>query len=308
MLGDREKSQAMELLAILPIERQGPWLDACLLSGGGHSIRIEQVSDAHAAAARLRHNDQAILVLWHEGTLHDPLAIWDQLQDVTATEGFLVLGVHVQEGWHERYIDAGAIACLDMDHIDALTLVHSIETAIELESLRRQDRELQAERNRARQRETRDIDRALNGQRLLLERLESLGGSPVTSSVSMTQHADAYESHDPLSDPAGERYCEALKAFLFDESGSGSQLAKLLAMHFLATRAPGNSIMRLHLAAVNRITAHAGPGSLKHCLSGADRFLMELLLRMHDSQMESLDQVGAVPGQGPVRSSPLVAA
>jgi hypothetical protein len=149
-----------------------------------------------------------------------------------------------------------------------------------------------------RQREARDIDRVLAGQRLLLDRLDQFGGAP--AGLADANGADAVPSSDsraasnaaaagqaslePLSSEVGQRYLHALQNFIFDENQSAAAAIAELTECFVTCQATSSTIMRMHLAAVTQITSHAGTGSMRHCLSGADRFLMELLMRLVDRQ------------------------
>ena len=324
MFGACSSSQQLQLLAILPIERQGPWLDACLLCGGGRDLQITQVASAQDAAAALRHGIFDLLVFWQERRGKAVLETWDQLSQLTNHEGFVALGMQIEEGWNEPLIGAGAIACLDMDHIDPMTLVHALRTAVELERLRSESQSWEQERDRRRQREAREIDRALASQRSLLDRLDYFGAGPIASPEEDSHVANQPDltslqergrlqnagtvGGDLLATAEGQQYLAALQNFIFDENQTASSAVAALAEHFVCLGATSSSIMRVHLTAVTRVTAGGGPGSLRHCLSGADRFLMELLMRVIDQQGSS---GGAAPN-GNVRlhsvASPLAAA
>ncbi len=43
----------LQLLMLLPVQRQGDWLDACLMYGGGHEIQLTQVVSAQQMAEQL---------------------------------------------------------------------------------------------------------------------------------------------------------------------------------------------------------------------------------------------------------------
>ena len=291
MGGARSSGQQLQLLAILPIERQGPWLDACLLCGGGGDLQIMQVDSPHQAAAALRQDSFDLLVFWYEGGRRTVLEGWDQLSQLTDHEGFVALGMQVEEGWNGPLIAGGAIACLDMDQTDPLTLVHTLRNSAELERLRGESQVWELERQRRRERETREIDRALAGQRSLLERLDQFGSGPLAPSEEERQLETVQDvmpgDADPLASEEGQYYLAALQSFIFDENPGASSAVASLAEHFASLGSTSSAIMRVHLSAVTRVTAGGGAGSLRHCLSGADRFLMELLMRTVDQQMPS---------------------
>lgn len=286
MHGARSRGQRLRLLAILPIERQGPWLDACLLCGDGRDLEIVQVASPQQAAAALRQQPADLLVFWQEGRRHAVLDAWRQLSQLTGHSGFVALGMQVEEGWNEPLLQAGAIACVDMDQTDPLSLVHALRNAAELESLRLQRQTWEQDRERRQRREAGEIDRALSSQRLLLERLDQFGTGPLPlaeEDVHAPRGLDIPSGEsDPLANEEGQQYLTALQNFIFDESSAASAAVVHLAEQFALRSATSSSIMRLHLAAVTRVTAGGGSGSLRHCLAGADRFLMELLMRMVD--------------------------
>jgi hypothetical protein len=322
MSSARSRSQQLHMLAILPIERQGQWFDACLLCGGGRDIRITQVPSPHEAAAALRQVHYDLLIFWQEGEQSDNLEVWDQLSEITGHSGFVSLGMQVVEGWNEPLIDAGAIACLDMDQTEPVTLVNTLRMAGELERLRCESHAWEQDRLRKRERETREIDRALAAQRSLLERLDQFGSLPFVAAESSPHlaaepayvplQASGQAVSDPLQNPTGQQYLAALQTFIFDENQTASTHIAALAEHYARTAATSSSIMRVHLAAVTHITTGAGAGSLRHCLAGADRFLMELLMRLVDQQgastSESIELSTATKLHAQGVASPLAAA
>lgn len=293
MVGTRSGAPQLRLLAILPIERQGDWLRACFLCGGGRDLQVLQVATTHDAAAALRQQSYDLLVLWHEGLGEGLIERWHQLAQLGGDTGFVALGMHVCEGWQEPLFAAGAMACLDMDQTDPATLVHTLRTSAELERLRRASQVWEMERQRTREREARDIDRVLAGQRLLLERLDQFGGGPAGLSDEVTLAAvpdsGGDEFTEPLGSELGQYYLHALQNFIFDETQSAAAAIAELAEHFIDCHATSSTIMRVHLAAVTQITSRGGTGSLRHCLAGADRFLMELLMRLVDRQNADAD-------------------
>ena len=329
MSSARSRSQQLEMLAILPVVRQGQWLEACLLCGGGRDIRISQVTSPREAAAALRQHSFDLLVLWHEGQASDTLEGWEQLADIAGHTGFVALGMHVVEGWNEPLIDAGAIACLDMDQTEPVTLVNALRMAGELETLRSESQLWEQERHRKREREARELDRVLASQRSLLDRLDHLGSIAFVGdetrtfgeqrscvqpacAVTAAMTAPRHPTVDPLQSAAGQQYLTALKSFIFEEGQAASKHIAVLAQHYASQSATSSTIMRVHLAAVTHLTADSGAGSLRHCLGGADRFLMELLMRMVDQQISqansSVDATAASDMRIHSATSPLAAA
>lgn len=318
-------AEPLQLLALLPIDRQGEWLDACLLVGRGHEIEITQVGSMHEAAGMLRQYTFDLVIVWIEGTLSTTPESCEQLQELVGHDGYIALGMRAREGWQAAYYDAGAIACLDMDNTDPLTLVNALRSACDLVRLRLAESKWQSERHRASLREAREVDRLLVGQRQLLERLDELGGDPSTgvdetyqlraeaTSGNQSPHRP-FDTHHVAS-PLGQSYCAALQSYLFDEQRAAqSEIAELVEA-FAACNSSSSSIMRLHLTAVTHITAHGGPGALRHCLAGADRFLIELLMRLVDYNQAAPHAQDSVAGQHRLHSlrtrpktSPLAAA
>jgi hypothetical protein len=304
------------LLAIMPIERQGDWLRACFLCGGGRDLQVLQVATTHDAAAALRQQSFDLLVLWHEGLGQGVIERWHQLAQLGGDAGFVALGMHVSEGWQEPLFAAGALACLDMDQTDPVTLVHTLRTSAELERLRRESHIWETDRARLREREARDIDRVLAGQRSLLERLDQFGGAPSglseedgAAAVSLNSGAPGMLSPgmtassarelptaDALAAELGAFYLQSLQSFIFEETQSSAEAIAELAQRFIEQHATSSTIMRVHLAAVTQITSKGGTGSMRHCLTGADRFLMELLMRLVDRHIldrHSVDRFAA---------------
>jgi hypothetical protein len=313
MSGAPSSRLPLQLLAILPIQRQGEWLDACLMCGGGDDIEITQVSTPHDAAALLRQYSFDMLVFWIEGAAEPERAAWSQLAQLTGHDGFVALGMQVREGWHAPLFEAGALACLDMDATDPITLVHTLRSSGELLRLREASGEWAAERQRIQQREAREVDRLLEGQRSLLSRLDQLGGGPSTLSdeplgAMSSTAGEQRHSADSLASPLGQSYCLALQNFLFDESENAGATVAHLAELFMVAGASSSGIMRVHLAAVTQVTSRGGAGTLRHCLAGADRFLMELLMRMVDSQQPTPASASHAPRRLHARVSPLAAA
>lgn len=304
-------SQQTEILAVLPIERQGAWLDACLLCGDGRDLLISQVTGPHEAAALLRQHPYQLVVIWHEGRAANVVSWWQQLSELTGMQGFVVLGMHVQEGWHVPLHAAGALACLDMDQTDPSTLVHSLRVSAELVALRREKVVWQQEREVTRSREAREIDRLLEGQRQLLERLDQMGSGPLTLPEDCDLATNACAIPSPIDELAaryGEYYFNALRNYIFDEKQSLPALA-VLAQHFSQFGIASSNIMRVHLSAVTRLTSGSRIGSAKHCLAGADRFLLELMMRLADGVADTNPSTTAVPrSENQVLLSPLVAA
>lgn len=303
----------LQLLAILPIQRQGEWLDACLVCGGGSQIEITQVSTPHDAAALLRQYSFDLLLFWIEGAGESVSDVWSQLVPLTGHEGFVALGMQAHEGWHAPLFAAGALVCLDMDTTDPLTLVHSLRGACELVQLREARREWAAERQRTQQREAREVDRLLEGQRSLLSRLDQMGGEPntlpeETPTPTLASANDARRWADPLAERLGHEYTLALQNFLFDESLGTSDAVAQLAEHFASCSATSSCIMRIHLAAVTQVTARGGAGTLRHCMASADRFLMELLMRMVDGRDVARSPAAQAHTRHHARVSPLAAA
>ncbi|MCC6508415.1 MAG: hypothetical protein IT423_04865 [Pirellulaceae bacterium] len=346
MPSDSSPPSSLQLLALLPLERQGDWLDACLLYGGGHEIEITQVSSTREMAAELRQFGFDLLVFWCEGAQGPSATTCAQLLELADHSGFLALGMHAVEAWQHAVFSAGAVACVDMDTADPVSLVHTVRTACELLALRHERHQWQTEKQRITERESRDVQRLLAGQRQLLCRLDELGGNPSISSptyaagdysttdysvrdmgpaefreefetAGQEQHAQSFRdprSQTPsgsadhlLATTMGHSYCAVLHNYLFDQSQVSSAAITLLAENFLANGADSSSIMRLHLAAVTRVTAHSGPGALKHCLSSADRFLMELLMRLVDRRENHSSVTPALARTRPA-ASPLAAA
>lgn len=323
MTGALSSRPPLQLLALLPVQRQGEWLEACLLCGGGADIEITQVASPHEAAAMLRQYSFDLLLFWMEGAGEPVRKAWAMLAPLTGHDGFVALGMQVPEGWHAPLFHAGALACLDMDATDPLTLVQTLRNCGELVHLREASREWAAEKNKIQQRETREVDRLLAGQRSLLNRLDELGGSPntlaeestttvnsgsVSSSGVSSGAADQRHRPEPLSTPLGQQYSLALQGFLFDESQAAGASLVHLAELVMASGASSGSIMRIHLAAVTQMTSGAGAGTLRHCLTGADRFLTELLMRIIDGRQESRTPTAQSHVRVHARVSPLAAA
>lgn len=294
MVGTGSRAQQLRLLAIMPIERQGDWLRACFLCGGGRDVQVLQVATTHDAAAALRQHTFDLLVLWHEGLGEGLIERWHQLAQLGGDEGFVALGMHVDEGWQEPLFAAGALACLDMDQTDPVTLVHTLRTSAELERLRRESQVWEIERQRMQEREARDIDRVLAGQRSLLDRLDEMGGAPsglidevglVELSSGMAGPGNPTLASETLAAELSPYYLQTLQNFLFDETQSAAAAIAELAEDFIRYESTSSTIMRIHLAAVTQITSKGGTGSMRHCLAGADRFLMELLMRLVDRRI-----------------------
>lgn len=311
-----DSEQQIDVLALLPVERQGAWLDACLLCGDGQDLLISQVAGPHEAAAVLRQQQCDLVAIWHEGRGTDVVAWWQQLSELTGMDGFVVLGMHVQEGWHIPLHAAGAIACLDMDQTDPLTLVNCLRVSAELVALRREKSEWHNERQVIKSREARDIDRLLEGQRKLLVRLDEMGAGPLTAPENAEGNAelpqyrvDIRSEADELAQRYGEYYFNTVRNYVFDEKQSLAALA-VLAQHFARFGLASSSIMRIHLAAVTRLTAGGRVGSAKHCLAGADRFLMELMMRLVDGALADGASPNSVVAHSDAQAplSPLAAA
>lgn len=318
MVGTRSSAGQLRLLAIMPIERQGDWLRACFLCGGGRDLQVLQVATTHDAAAALRQQSFDLLVLWHEGLGQGVIDGWHQLAQLGGDAGFVALGMHVCEGWQEPLFAAGALACLDMDQTDPVTLVHTLRTSAELERLRRESQVWEMDRARLREREARDIDRVLAGQRSLLERLDQFGGAPsglseddaaavtlsAVSSGAPSPSAAPITAHslptaDLLAAELGAFYLQSLQSFIFDETQSSAEAIAELSERFIEQAATSSTIMRVHLSAVTQITSRGGTGSMRHCLAGADRFLMELLMRLvdrHTIDRHTIDPAAAAQG------------
>ncbi len=290
-------SPELHLLVLLPIERQGDWLDACLMYGGGHEIQLTQVTSARQMTEELREYVYDLLLFWYEGTQGASLPTCRQLSELADHDGFAAIGMHAVEGWHHQLLAGGAIACLDMDQLDPVSLVHSLRSSCELVRLRQERLQWQVDKHRQQERDARDVERLLAGQRKLLGRLDQLGGSP---SVAI-QPFEAPTTHDDQPDylleaSIGHSYCTVLQNYLFDDAHVSGTALTLLAEHFLASGFDSSQIMRLHMAAVKRVTAHGGSHALRHCLTSADRFLLELLMRLCDRRrMEVMDNIATGP-------------
>ncbi len=270
---------------LLPIERQGDWLDACLVYGGGHEIQLTQVATAQQMAEQLREYLFDLLLFWHEGARGPSLATCHQLMELADHQGFAAIGMHAPEGWHHALLAGGAIACLDMDLLDPVSLVHALRSSCELVRLRQEQLQWQLDRKRQQERDALDVQRLLAGQRKLLGRLDHLGGGPSVSIQPFDrQDAEQSQADQMVQSAIGQSYCMVLQNYLFDDSQVSSAAFTLLAEHFLASGVESSQIMRLHLAAVTRVTAHGGSHALRHCLASADRFLLELLMRIVDRQ------------------------
>ncbi len=72
MQSDTPSPSELQLLVLLPIQRQGDWLDACLMYGGGHEIQLTQVATAQEMAEQLREYLFDLLLFWFEGTQGRP--------------------------------------------------------------------------------------------------------------------------------------------------------------------------------------------------------------------------------------------
>ena len=303
----------LQLLVLLPIQRQGDWLDACLMYGGGHEIQLTQVATAQEMAEQLREYIFDLLLFWYEGAQGPSVASCRQLMEMADQQGFAAIGMHAPEGWQHKLLQGGAIACLDMDLLDPVSLVHTLRSSCELIRLRQERHQWQVDRKRQQERDARDVQRLLAGQRKLLGRLDQLGGGPSVS----VQPFDAdrpvdFDTEELLGRPIGNSYCTVLQNYLFDDAHVSGTALSLLAEHFLASGVDSGQIMRLHVAAVSRVTAHGGSNALRHCLASADRFLLELLMRLVDRQRS---ETGLSSGDSPVddrrfgtAASPLAAA
>lgn len=309
-------TQQPALLAILPIQRQGPWLQACLLCGGGHDLRITQVGDLKdaAAVARKRHFDAALI--WHEGSGHETLTLLEQTKHLRLFEGgCIVLGMKPHEGWHVPLFEAGAAVCLDLDQCDPITLVHQMRNTIELIKLRSERGRAEEEAARARRREVDQLDRLMSAQQSLLARLDALHTGE-TASLGTTrqdsQRTGARSARTEVEPPAVLQleYIACLKQYTFDASTAASQSIRGLAVKCHSLGLTGRTLMRLHLGALEVTTHGAGSGSLRHILVQADRFLIELLLE----HLELSSQTGGSGSNLPVAersglvNSPSVAA
>jgi len=310
---DTRAPTELQLLVLLPIQRQGDWLDACLMYGGGHEIQLTQVATPHEMAEQLHEYIFDLLLFWYEGAQGPSAAACRQLMEMADQQGYAALGMHAPEGWQHKLLQGGAIACLDMDLLDPVSLVHTLRNSCELVRLRQERTEWQVDRKRQQERDARDVQRLLAGQRKLLGRLDQLGGGPSVS----VQPFDAdrpvdFATDEMLSRPIGHSYCTVLQNYLFDDSQVSSTALSLLAEHFLASGLDSSQVMRLHLAAVSRVTSHGGSNALRHCLASADRFLLELLMRLVDRQRS---ETGLSSGHSPIHDerfgaagSPLAAA
>ncbi len=275
---------ALRVLALLPIERQGDWLDACLLYGGGHEFEFVQVASVQEAAGALRHDSCDLVIVWVEGTQAPSCDTCMQLLELANHTGLVAIGMHAPEGWQHAYIEMGAITCVDMDTADPMSLVHALRNACELTQLRLEEREWRTERARAQQRERRDVERLLVGQQQLLERLDGLGGEPGHS-----MHDERYGANDTIypggsskNDPLALHYRHCLQQYLFDENGHAQQEISEIVEQLAMLELGSSGIMRLHLNSVSEVTEHGGAGALRHCLASADRFLVEILMRLVD--------------------------
>lgn len=308
MQTDSSSPSDLQLLVLLPIQRQGDWLDACLMYGGGHEIQLTQVATAQQMAEQLHEYIFDLLLFWYEGTQGPSLATCRQLMEMADHPGFAAIGMHAEEGWQPPLLQGGAIACLDMDLLDPHSLVHALRNSCELVRLRHAQHQWQIARKREQERDARDVQRLLAGQRKLLGRLDQLGGGPSVSVQPFDPDASVHSQADELlARPIGQSYCTVLQSYLFDDSQVSGTALTLLAEHFLATGADSSQIMRLHVAAVSRVTSHGGGNALRHCLASADRFLLELLMRLVDRQRSETELLQA---RGPFSpgSSPLAAA
>ncbi len=280
----------LQLLVLLPIQRQGEWLDTCMMVGGGHEIQLTQVATPQQMAGELREYIFDLLLFWYEGAQGPDVTDCQQLAEMADHPGFAAIGMHAAEGWHHELLHGGAVACLDMDLVDPVSLVHSLRSSCELIRLRQEQFQWHQERQRQQARDARDVQRLLAGQRKLLGRLDQLGGGPSVSVQPFDAHASAEVHADQLLDrPIGQSYCTVLQNYLFDDSHVSGTALSLLAEHFLASGIDSGQIMRLHMAAVSRVTAHGGSHALRHCLASADRFLLELLMRLVDRQRSEVD-------------------
>lgn len=299
----------LQLLMLLPIERQGDWLDACLVYGGGHEIQLTQVATAQQMAEQLHEYIFDLLLFWHEGAQGPTLSTCRHLMEMADHQGFAAIGMHASEGWHHPLFSGGAIACLDMDLLDPVSLVHALRSSCELIRLRQDQLQWQMDRKRQQERDARDVQRLLAGQRKLLGRLDHLGGGPSVSAQPFDSDVVDQQSIDQLLDrPIGQSYCMVLQNYLFDDSQVSTTALTLLAEHFLASGADSSQIMRLHVAAVSRVTSHGGSNALRHCLASADRFLLELLMRIVDRQRSDAVPAGEANGPFTPMISPLAVA
>lgn len=299
----------LQLLMLLPIQRQGDWLDACLMYGGGHEIQLTQVASAQQMAEQLHEYIFDLVLFWYEGTDGPALPVCRQLMEMADHQGFAAIGMHAVEGWEQPLLHGGAIACLDMDWLDPVSLVHTLRNSCELIRLRHERHQWQIDRKRQQERDARDVQRLLAGQRKLLGRLDQLGGGPSVS----VQPFDSHQlvdigANDLLDRPIGQSYCTVLQNYLFDDTHISGTALTLLAEHFLATRVDSSQIMRLHVAAVSRVTAHGGSNALRHCLASADRFLLELLMRLVDRQRSETAVSPEIHAHFEPVTSPLAAA
>jgi len=310
MTGADTSSSQSHLLAILPVDRQGGWLDACLLCGGGRDLSITQVPSVRDAVSASRQQEFDLLLLWQESTTHQALSDWQQSDGLVSASGFVALGMHVCEGWHAPLFSAGALACCDMDHTDPLTLVHTLRSAIELAALRRERRQWQHQINRLHQREARELDRLLSAQKALLARLDHLGqDQPLAEMPGPHQRSIGSSELETASRVVDEEtlaksYRLALQSFLFDETQPSSWAVAHMAEACRACGMTGAALMRLHLESVETLTQGAGAGGLRHYLTGADRFIIEILLRIVDRSGSASE----LTSHNSKRTSPLAAA
>ena len=152
----------LQLLVLLPVQRQGDWLDACLMVGGGHEIQLTQVATAHQMAEQLREYIFDLLLFWHEGTQGPALATCRQLAEMADHQGFAAIGMHAPEGWQHQLLRGGALACLDLDQLDPVSLVHALRGACELIRLRQDQLQWQLDRKRQQDRDALDVQRLLS--------------------------------------------------------------------------------------------------------------------------------------------------
>lgn len=308
MQSDSAYPNELQLLVLLPIHRQGDWLDACLMYGGGDEIQLTQVATAQEMAEQLREYIFDLVMFWFEGAQGPSLPLCRQLMEMADHQGFAAIGMHAVEGWQHPLLAGGAIACMDMDIVDPTSLVHSLRSSCELIRLRQQQHEWLVDRKRQQERDARDVQRLLAGQRKLLGRLDQLGGGPSVSVQPFDSDASIQSQGDQLlTRPIGQSYCTVLQNYLFDDTQVSAMALTLLAEHFLATGADSSEIMRLHMAAVSKVTSHGGSNALRHCLASADRFLLELMMRLVDRQRAETEFSHSEPPFAQP-SSPLAAA
>lgn len=311
------KPQTLQLLAILPLDRQGPWLRACLVCGGGQDIQITQVTSLREAAAATRERSFDLALLWHEGSgeqAEEQARILSSLPDLHG--GFVALGMQTHEGWHAPLLEAGATVCLDLDQTDPQVLVSQLRNTAELLRLRTAQERWENQRLLAQNREAQELDRLLSAQRSLLMRLDAFQQSTGAQSGMVGERLmGAAEAARDIQSSAtqailAQHYTESLRSYMFDDSTSIRTAISNLAGEFRRLQFGSHSIMRLHLETVSTITEGGGAGSLRHCLAQADRFLIELLLQMVEYQQNAIPQAdkSRVQDRSGLVNSPSIAA